>query len=70
MPLPRMVQSSARPRVADIPGGVRQALLAARLSIGRGVTVAVGAGSRGIANMGVIVRATVDALEGIGARVY
>ena len=51
---------SPRTRLEDIPGGVRTALAGAALPIKRGDTVAVGAGSRGIANIAVIVRATVD----------
>ena len=73
MALPRMVrvrQSFAGPRLADIPGGVRSALASAPLPIRRGDTVAVGAGSRGIANIATIVRATVDHLKAIGARPF
>jgi hypothetical protein len=56
--------------LADIPGGVRSALAGAPLPIRRGETVAVGAGSRGIANIATIVRATVDHLKSIGARPF
>jgi hypothetical protein len=73
MALPRMVrvrQAFARPRLGDIPGGVRRTLLSARLPIKRGDTVAVGAGSRGIANIDVIVRATVETLRELGARPF
>jgi hypothetical protein len=56
--------------LADIPGGVRSALAGAPLPIRRGDTVAVGAGSRGIANIATIVRATVDHLKAIGARPF
>ena len=73
MALPRMVkvrQSFAGPRLADIPGAVRSALGGAALPIRRGETVAVGAGSRGIANIATIVRATVDHLKSIGARPF
>ncbi len=73
MALPRMLrvrQSFTGPRLADIPGGVRSALAAAPLPIRRGDTVAVGAGSRGIANIATMVRATVDHLKAIGARPF
>jgi len=73
MPLPRMVrvrQHFPRPRVADIGGAVRQAMSQARLPIRPGDTVAVGAGSRGIANIAAIVRATVDWLREAGARPF
>src|SRR5437660_4031753 len=73
MSLPRMVrvrQTFSRPRVADIPRSVADALAAAGLPIKRGDTVAVGAGSRGIANIDVIVGATVAWLKDLGARPF
>src|SRR5258705_2361320 len=73
MSLPRMVrvrQTFSRPRVADIPRSVADALAAAGLPIKRGDSVAVGAGSRGIANIDVIVGATVRALKDLGARPF
>jgi hypothetical protein len=66
----RVRQKFSGPRLADIPEGVRQALRAASLPIRRGDTVAVGAGSRGIANIDTIVRATVDELKAQGARPF
>ena len=66
----RVKQKFAGPRLADIPGGVRQALRSAALPMRRGDTVAVGAGSRGIANIDVIVRAAVDELKAQGARPF
>jgi hypothetical protein len=71
--LPRMVrvrQTFPRPRVADIPRAVADALAAATPPVKRGDTVAVGAGSRGIANIDVIVRATVNWLRDLGARPF
>jgi hypothetical protein len=73
MPLPRMVrvrQTFARPCVTDIPRAVADALGAANLPVKRGDAVAVGAGSRGIANIDVIVRATVRYLLDLGARPF
>src|SRR5213594_3178599 len=73
MSLPRMVrvrQTFSRPRVADIPRSVADALAAAGLPIKRGDSVAVGAGSRGIANIAVIVGATVRYLLDLGARPF
>jgi hypothetical protein len=70
---PRMLrvrQTFARPRLTDVGAGVRSALGSARLSIKRGDTVAVGAGSRGIANIDLIVKATVDWLKEFGARPF
>ncbi|MGH7385936.1 MAG: hypothetical protein ACREKG_12235, partial [Candidatus Rokuibacteriota bacterium] len=66
----RVRQSFPRTRLEDIPTGVEKTLAAAALPIKRGDTVAVGAGSRGIANIAVIVRATVDWLKAQGARPF
>ena len=66
----RVRQTFPRTRLEDIPGGVRKTLAAADLPVKRGDTVAVGAGSRGIANIAVIVRATVDWLKAQGARPF
>jgi hypothetical protein len=71
--LPRMLrlrQTFARPRVEDIPAAVARALAAADLPVRRGDTVAVGAGSRGIASIDVVVRATVRHLLDLGARPF
>jgi hypothetical protein len=71
--LPKMIrvrQTFARPRVTDIPRTVAETLQAARLPVKRGDTVAVGAGSRGIANIDVIVGATVRYLLDLGARPF
>ena len=73
MAFPRMVrvrQSFPRPRVEDIPAAVRQALSAISLPIKPRDRVAVGAGSRGIANIATIVRATVDHLKALGAKPF
>jgi hypothetical protein len=73
MSLPKMLrvrQTFPRTRLGDIPAGVRSALSAARLPVKRGDTVAVGAGSRGIANIDVIVKAAVDWLKELGARPF
>jgi len=66
----RVRQTFPRPQLADIPAGVRTALAAARLSIKRGDTVAVGAGSRGIASIDVIVKAAIGYLRDLDARPF
>jgi hypothetical protein len=66
----RLRQTFARPRLTDIPGSVARSLQAAGLPIKRGDIVAVGAGSRGIANVDVIVGATVRWLRDLGARPF
>ena len=73
MALPRMIrvrQTFPRPRVADIPKAVMETLGAAALRVKRGDTVAVGAGSRGIANIDAVVGATVRWLKELGARPF
>src|SRR2546423_2450500 len=73
MALPRMIrvrQTFPRPRVADIPRAVAATLGEAALRIKPGDTVAVGAASRGIANIGTIVGATVKWLQDLGARPF
>src|ERR671930_1058710 len=73
MALPRMLrvrQTFPHPLVRDIPGTVAARLSAAGLRIRRGDTVAVGAGSRGIANIATIVGATVRYLLDLGARPF
>ena len=73
MAFPRMIrvrQTFPRPRVADIPRTVAETLAAAGVPIKRGDTVAVGAGSRGIANIAVIVGAAVRWLQDLGARPF
>lgn len=73
MAIPRMLrvrQKFPRPRVADIPRAVVETLAGAGLPVKRGDTVAVGAGSRGIANIDVIVGAVVGYLSDLGARPF
>src|SRR5216117_533479 len=73
MALPRMIrvrQTFPRPRVADIPRAVAATLGEAALRIKPGDTVAVGAGSRGIANIDTLVRAVVDYLKDLGAKPF
>ena len=71
--LPTMIrvrQTFARPRVENIPRTVAERLQAAGLPVKRGDTVAVGAGSRGIASIDTIVGATVRYLLDLGARPF
>ena len=60
------------PRVADVAGAVRAALEASGLLtiIQPGQSVAVGVGSRGIANLLAIVRAVIDRLKAHGAQPF
>jgi hypothetical protein len=70
-PLAPLRQTAPQPVVADLPGEVYrqwQAVLPPRVKPGDRVAVAVG--SRGIANLAVIVRATLDALGELGARPF
>src|SRR5260370_12915815 len=73
MAVPRMLrvrQTFPRSRVADSARAVAAALAGAEVRIKRGDTVAVGAGSRGIANIDVVVGATVRWLKDLGARPF
>jgi len=68
----RLRQSFERPRVADVAAEVDAQL--ARLALGEriqpGQSVAITAGSRGIANMRVIVKSIVDHLRRLGAQPF
>lgn len=68
----RVRQNFPRPRVEDVPGEVGRQL--ARLKLGEkikpGESVAITAGSRGIANIAVITRAIVEHMKGLGAEPF
>ena len=68
----RIRQTFEGPAVADIPAAVRDEL--ARVDVASvikpGQTVALTAGSRGVANIATIIKATVDYLKAIGARPF
>jgi len=73
--LPRMFrirQSFSGPRIDDIPAAVRDALT--KLDLGQrirpGQTVALTAGSRGIANIPIILRSTIRFLRDLGAEPF
>ena len=68
----RVRQKFERPRVADVSAEVQREL--ARLNLGeriqRGQTVAITAGSRGIANIDTIIKATVAFFKNLGAQPF
>ena len=68
----RVKQLFDAPSLSDIAGATREALarLPANKTIRRGMTVAVGAGSRGISNYDVIVRVVCEELKRLGANVF
>lgn len=70
--LVRVRQTFERPRVDDIPGTIAATLQKLDLggTIRPGQTVALTAGSRGIANIPVILKATADFLKKLGARPF
>ncbi len=75
MPYPKLVrlrQFFERPRIEDVPGAVASTL--ERLDLGRrvrpGHSVALTAGSRGIANIPLILRETAAFLKKLGARPF
>ena len=59
-----------RPQCVDIEGTVRREIAALDLSLRAGSRVAIAAGSRGIANIDLIVRASVAALREAGAHPF
>ncbi len=65
-------QTPPQPVVADVPGEVRRLWQASSLPrrVRPGDRVAVGVGSRGIANVAALVRATLDVLRDLGARPF
>lgn len=67
-----MRQAPAGPTCADIPGNVEGALRAAGIleRVKPGQTVAITAGSRGIANIAVILAAAVGAFKAVGAQPF
>jgi hypothetical protein len=75
MPFPNLVrlrQHFERPCIHDIAGAVRTSL--EKLNLGRtikpGHTVALTAGSRGIANIPLVLRTVAEFLKGLGAKPY
>ncbi|MFO0876585.1 MAG: lactate racemase domain-containing protein [Gemmataceae bacterium] len=68
----RIRQHLERPQVSDIPGTVRQEM--EKLNLGSrirpGQTVALTAGSRGIANIPIILKAVADSLKQLGAKPF
>ncbi len=68
----RARQTIPTPRVEDVAGEVQRGLSALNLkdSVEAGQTVAVTAGSRGIADLAVVVRTVVDHLRTLGAEPY
>nr|MCU0982169.1 lactate racemase domain-containing protein [Pirellulaceae bacterium] len=68
----RLRQHFERPRVDDVPGTVESQLASLSLAqrVRPGQTVAITAGSRGIANLAVILRAVVDHFRRLGAEPF
>lgn len=68
----RLRQKFDRPQVSDIPGEVQSQLAGLNLNekVKEGDTVAITAGSRGIANISVIIRSAVQYLQSIGAKPF
>jgi len=68
----RVRQTFERPQVSDVPSEVQSQLeqLALRNKIQPGQSVAITAGSRGIANIHLIIKAIVDHLKSIGAEPF
>jgi hypothetical protein len=71
-PLAPVRQTQPQPAVADLAAETRRLWLASRFAgrLRRGTRVAVGVGSRGIANISAIVRATLGALRDLGGNPF
>jgi hypothetical protein len=66
----RVRQTFQGPALHDVPGAVRAALERVALPVKAGQSVALTVGSRGVVNIDVIVRATVDHLKALGAHPF
>jgi hypothetical protein len=66
----RIRQHFPSQRIADLPGAVRRELASLDLRLEPGTRIAVGIGSRGIANLVVLARELVDFLKAQGARPF
>jgi hypothetical protein len=71
-PVAPLLQTLSQPAVADVTGEVRRQWQNSRVAqrVRRGDRVAVAVGSRGIANVAKIVRATLDVLRDLGAQPF
>src|SRR5262249_25104099 len=71
-PITPLRQTAPQPVVTDLAGAVRRQWMASRLPqrIRRGDRVAVGVGSRGIANVATMARATIETLRDLGAQPF
>jgi hypothetical protein len=65
-------QTAPQPVVADVAAEARRSWLESKVTgrIRRGMRVAVGVGSRGIANLSLLVRATLDAVRDLGGQPF
>ena len=75
MQLPRMMRVKQRfdgPTLEDIPGAVREEIAGLNLSgkVGKGESVAISVGSRGIANIALITRSMIEELQALGAEPF
>jgi hypothetical protein len=66
----RIRQHFPSQRIADLPGAVRRELASLDIRLEPGARIAVGIGSRGIANLVVLARELVDFLKARGARPF
>jgi hypothetical protein len=71
-PIQHIRQTAPQPTVADVPGAVKRLWLASRTAkrIKPGAKIAVACGSRGINNLLPITKATVEALQQLGAKPF
>ena len=63
-------QRFERPRLENVESEVLDQIEGSGVGFGKGASIAIAAGSRGIANIAVITRAIVDAVRAGGARPF
>jgi hypothetical protein len=68
--LVRVKQQFSGPMLHDVAGSVRETLASLALPVQPGQTVALTVGSRGVVNIDVIVRATVEYVKSLGAQPF
>jgi len=70
MKLHKVIQRFDGERLADIPGAVRREMLNSGLSLPKGERIAVTAGSRGVANIAVIIKSVCDTVREMGGEPF
>jgi Domain of unknown function (DUF362) len=70
LPGKKIRQTFASQKIEDIPGAIRKELAALKLQVKPGARIAIGIGSRGLANNVTLAKGLVDFLKGLGAKPF